>query len=154
MYRAVDYWFELDCDDPVLAGLLDETFKHCRVDGVDAGVEVDVMTVAVEGDDVTIDAGGDQTSCLRRGAVQTVVSMVNLRGFRDRSADLPVLHGGAVVEVGRTDAVVVLGKSGSGKSTLVSSLLADSGGRYLADESPRGSARSYAGARRGTCSHR
>lgn len=34
MFRAVDYWFAFDCDHPVLAGLLDETFEHCIVDAV------------------------------------------------------------------------------------------------------------------------
>ena len=130
MFRAIDHHFIVECDDDALAALIDEVFAHCHVDEVDREPdEVIRIEPGPNGLQLVTDEG---TSSIAAGrALQTVVSLVNLRGAQRRHPDLPVLHGGAVAFGG--EAVLLPGRSGSGKSTLVAALAA-SGGEYLADE--------------------
>jgi hypothetical protein len=130
VFRAIDHRFIVECDDDALAALIDEVFAHCLVDELD--VEPDEVIRIDPGPNGLQLVSDEGTSDIAAGrALQTVVSLVNLRGAQRRHPDLPVLHGGAVAFGG--EAVLLPGRSGSGKSTLVAALAA-SGGEYLADE--------------------
>ncbi len=130
MFRAIDHHFEVACDDDTLGELIDETFAHCIVDSPDVD-NAEHIEVSVRGAEVRIASDEGVVTVPQNRSLQSVVSMINLRGAQRRGETVPVLHGGAVSFGG--EAILTLGRSGAGKSTLVSALAA-SGGEYLADE--------------------
>jgi len=130
VFRAIDHHFVVECDDDALAELIDDVFAHCFIDLVDREPD-EVFRLEVDTTDVHLTSNEGTRTIPRSRALQTVVSLVNLRGAQLRAPTLPVVHGGAVAFGG--EAVLLPGRSGSGKSTLVAAL-ASSGAEYLADE--------------------
>ncbi len=130
MFRAIDHHFEVACDDDILSDLIDEAFAHCIIDSPDVD-DAENIEISVRDAEVRIASDDGVVTVPLNRSLQSVVSMINLRGAQRRDETLPVLHGGAVSFGG--EAILVLGRSGAGKSTLVSAL-AGSGGEYLADE--------------------
>jgi hypothetical protein len=127
---ALDYVFSIDVDDENLASLFRATFHSLPLAAPrDAPEQIHVV---IDGSEARIRAEAEAFDCPVDQTQQAVVSFVNVRAAIRRSADLPVLHAGGVVD-DDGGGVLIAGRSGSGKSTLVAAAL-EQGYDYLADE--------------------